>query len=163
MGNFLAVAGIFAVLQLINVVLNTAKTLIMARTDNPHMSALINAVTFGFYTVVVKQIATLDITMTTVVVVLTNVIGVYLTYWLARKLRKDTLWKTEIYISDPEVMASVKTALQVFEIGYAENSPEVLTAYCYTQQQSKDTADAIRGAQTRCTVLYNITEITKHF
>lgn len=158
MGATLTVIGIFTALQVINVVLNTAKTLIMARTDNPHTSALINAVTFGFYTVVVKQIATLDLLMTTIVVIVTNVIGVYLTYWIANRLKKDSLWKIEIYCKN---LDGVKSHLYGFQIPYAEITPEIITVYAYTQADSRTVKQIIET--TPFEIKYNITEVTKKF
>lgn len=163
MENLIITIGIFAVLQVINVVLNTAKTLIMSRTDNPHMSAIINAVTFGFYTAVVKQIAGLDLYITISVTVITNIIGVYITYWVAGKLKKDNLWKVEIYIKENVAYDTVKNRLNFWEIPNAETAPQMLTVYCYNQEQSRLVSQLIKDAQTANTVKYNITEITKRF
>lgn len=157
MNEFVTVAIIFFALQLLNVILNTAKSLIMARTDNPHMSAMINAVTFGFYTVVVKQIASLDITMTTIVVIVTNVIGVYVTYWIAKKLKKDSLWKIEIYNKS---IAPLAYELEQQKIPYAFITAEIVTAYCYTQSDSEKVKKIITADPD---TKYNITEITKKF
>lgn len=162
MNEFLIVAGIFFILQLLNVILNTAKSLIMARTDNPHMSALINAVTFGFYTVVVKQIASLDITMTTIVVIITNVIGVYVTYWLANRVKKDTLWKVEVFTPDWYFQTELENVLNDENISYAQTAPEFLTVYCYTQRESGILAAVLKRPSAK-TAKYNITEITKKF
>lgn len=152
---------IFFLLQFVNVMLNTGKTLIMARTDNPHASALINAVTFGFYTTVVKQIATLDLSITIVIVIITNVIGVYATYAIVHKLKKDNLWKIEIYTPNPETQQNIITELTAGNVANASINPHFLTAYCYTQNESAYTAQVIKGAGKG--VKYNITEITKRF
>ena len=113
MENIYITIGIFFTLQVINVILNTAKTLIMTRTNNPHLSAVINAITFGFYAAVVKQIAGLDLTITITITVVTNVIGVYLTYWIAGKLQKDNLWKIEIYSKNAD---GISTQLELRSI-----------------------------------------------
>ena len=152
---------LFATLQIINVILNTAKTLIMSRTDNPHMSALINAITFGFYVAVVKQIATLDLTTTIIITVITNVIGVYITYAIARKLRKDDLWKVEIFAPNQSDMLSICDLLDEGNVSYYPDD-HLITAYCYTQTESKTVNDALKLTAEHG-VKYNITVITKKF
>lgn len=148
---------LFFGLQLVNVMLNTAKTLIMARTNNPHASAIINAITFGFYTAVVKQIATLDLPTTITVTVITNVIGVYVTYWIVNRMKKDSLWKVEVY---GKLLAPLANALTENKIGYVFITPEVVTIYCYTQAESAIVSDLITNDPS---LKYNITEITKRF
>lgn len=151
------VIALFFLLQFINVMLNTAKTLIMARTDNPHMSALINAVTFGFYTAVVKQIATLDLGMTIAVVVVTNVIGVYATYAIVNRLKKDNLWKIEIYIG---TNLRLREALEATGVPMTKTAPQMVTMYAYTQSDSERIKCALHNNSCK---KYNITEITKKF
>lgn len=155
--------GIFFALQIINVILNTTKTLIMARTDNPHLSAVVNAVTFGFYTAVVKQIAGLDLTITITVTMITNVVGVYVTYWIAGKLKKDNLWKIEVYIKENPAFESFSNFIKTHEIPYVVTSHQFLTIYCYSQEHSKIVGQKIKDCESANTVKYNITEITKRF
>lgn len=157
------ISAIFAALQLINVMLNTAKTLIMARTDNPHLSALINAITYGFYTAVVKQIASLDLSITIIIVVITNVIGVYLTYWITSYIRKDNLWKIELYLPNEPARTAIKRELEKNNIAFNLVAPNLLVVYCYTQDESTVVHKAIENAGSDAKIKYNITEITKHF
>lgn len=157
MENIYITIGIFFTLQVINVTLSTAKTLIMTRTNNPHLSAIINAITFGFYTAVVKQIAGLDLIVTITVTMVTNVIGVYLTYWIAGKLQKDNLWKIEIYNKDAD---GISTQLELRGIPHLQFNAEIITAYCYTQADSVAVKEIISNHPDS---KYNITEITKRF
>lgn len=157
MNELIITIGIFFFLQFVNVMLNTAKSLIMARTDNPHWSALINAITFGFYTMVVKQIATLDLSITIVVVILTNVIGVYATYAIVNKLKKDNLWKIEIFSRSD--IPFIHKALKENKIPCTMITPEILTVYAYTQEDSTAIKNLLQGRKVK----YNITEITKKF
>jgi hypothetical protein len=159
--ELLMTIGLFFGLQVINVILNTGKTLVMSRTDNPHTAAIINAVTFGFYTAIVKQIATLDLTITIIVTMVTNVIGVYITYAIMKKLRKDNLWKVEIYCPMTQYSNAnfVRQELEKAGVPCKEESPTFVTAYCYTQGQSEKTREIIKKHNAK----YNITEITKKF
>lgn len=132
---------IFFVLQTINVMLNTAKALIMAKTNNPHASAFINAITFGFYTIVVKQIATLDLTITVVVTIVTNLLGVYLTYWIVNKMTKDKLWRiTVTYLFNEETDSGfLINDLKRVNISFTTvpiSKGLVFDIYSYTQQES---------------------------
>lgn len=160
--ELLATIALFFGLQVINVILNSVKTLIMAKTDNAHMSAGINALTFGFYTLVVNQIAHLDLWVTVPVTVVTNVIGVYLSYWLFRKLKKDSLWKIEIYCPQQYDHEIIIAECQNAKIPFAETSPNFLTVYCYTQAHSRAVKDALKLTAEHGTK-YNITEINKKF
>lgn len=155
MKELITTVGIFFILQLINVILNTAKALIMARTDNPHLSATINAVTFGFYTMVVKQIAELDLSITIVVVVVTNVIGVYLTYWITNKVKKDSLWKIEIV--SKRAIPDIAEEFTNNKIAFVTINEKVLTAYSYTREEST----VIRKILSDKKMKYNVTEITR--
>ena len=77
-------ALIFFVCSFINVMLSTMKSILTVRSTK-NVAAIINAVTYGFYAIVVKQLADLDIPITVVVTILTNLIGVYLSMWILDK------------------------------------------------------------------------------
>lgn len=91
-GKKMKIIIIFFILQSINVILSTMKNLVMIKVNNKHLSAFVNALQFGFYTVVVKQIATLDLTTTVIITVITNIIGVYISYLLIELVRKERVW-----------------------------------------------------------------------
>ena len=85
---------IFTVCSLVNVILSTMKTILTVRSTKV-VASIINAVTYGFYAIVVKQLASLDLTVTVIVTIATNLVGVYLSMWLMDKMKKDCLWKTK--------------------------------------------------------------------
>jgi hypothetical protein len=133
----------------------------MARTDNPHLSAIVNAVTFGFYTAVVKQIAGLDLMVTISVTVITNIIGVYITYWIAGKVRKDNLWKVELF-SPVEFDEYFTEDLVNADLQFTEFNGKLINVYCYSQAESARLKTLIRN-RGEYKIKYNITEITKRF
>jgi hypothetical protein len=133
----------------------------MARTDNPHLSAIVNAVTFGFYTAVVKQIAGLDLMVTISVTVITNVIGVYITYWVMGKVRKDNLWKVELF-SPVEFDEYFIEDLVTADLQFTEINDSLINVYCYNQAESANLKTLIRN-RSEYKIKYNITEITKQF
>lgn len=92
---------VFVVLQLINVILSTCKSIITVK-GTVRQSAIINAITYGVYTVVIVFTAGtftgnyyIDLTIKVAVTVCTNLLGVYISAWILAKARKDRLWKIE--------------------------------------------------------------------
>lgn len=86
--------------QLVNVVLNTLKTIITARASKIP-AAIINSLTFGFYTLVVALTADMsNLWVNMVITVVANLIGVYYSIWLLEKLRKDKLWEITATIKE---------------------------------------------------------------
>ena len=98
---------IFTICQFINVALNTIKTIIMHKEEKIS-SSIINAITYGFYAIIVVMTATaLPLWQTVVITIITNLIGVYMSMWLLEKLKKDSLW---------EIVATVKTKVNLTRI-----------------------------------------------
>lgn len=84
---------LFFVCQLINVALNTIKTIVMHKEEKVS-SSLINAITYGFYAIIVVMTASaLDLWITIVITIITNLIGVYVSMLVLEKLKKDSLWE----------------------------------------------------------------------
>lgn len=100
---------LFIICQFINVALNTAKTIIMHKEEKIS-SSIINAITYGFYAIIVVMTASaLPLWITIVITVITNLIGVYGSMWLLDRFKKDSLW---------EIVANIKvnsTELTNFE------------------------------------------------
>ena len=83
----------FVVCQFINVALNTAKTIIMHKEEKIS-SSIINAITYGFYAIIVVMTASaLPLWVTIVITIVTNLIGVYGSMWLLERFKKDSLWE----------------------------------------------------------------------
>ena len=84
---------VFFICQLINVALNTIKTIIMYR-ENKISSSIINAITYGFYAIIVVMTASaLPLWLTILITFVTNLIGVYGSMWVLEKFKKDKLWE----------------------------------------------------------------------
>lgn len=94
---------VFFICQLINVALNTAKTIIMHKEEKVS-SAIINALTFGFYSIIVVMTASaLPLWITIIITVITNLIGVYASMWLLDRFKKDSLWEIVATIQNTEM------------------------------------------------------------
>ena len=128
---------IFAICSLINVMLNTIKTIIMYKNEKIS-SSVINAITYGFYTVVVVLMAgDMALWVKVVLTAATNFFGVYLSMMLLEKLRKDKLWKVEATIPTKYAEAvhfDLKTVPHSF-IKISEKHT-LFNFYCATQKES---------------------------
>lgn len=90
---------LFVICQFINVALNTAKTIIMHKEEKIS-SSIINAITYGFYAIIVVMTASaLPLWITIIITILTNLIGVYGSMWVLERFKKDSLW---------EIVANIK-------------------------------------------------------
>ena len=103
---------VFTVCQLINVALNTAKTIIMHKEEKIS-SSIINAVTYGFYAIIVVMTASaLPLWITIIISALTNLIGVYGSMWVLERFKKDNLW---------EIVATVNMDASIYSPSIVEN------------------------------------------
>ena len=92
---------LFIALSLINVVLSTVKSILTIKASN-FVASLINAVSYAFNAIVIKQLVGFDTTTTIVVVIITNFVGVWFGKCLLEKCRKDSLWKIEATVDNTQ-------------------------------------------------------------
>ena len=150
---------IFTVCSLINVILSTMKTILTVRSTKV-VASIINAVTYGFYAIVVKQLASLDLTVTVIVTIATNLLGVYLSMWLMDKMKKDCLWKISVTTKDKSIVKKIEN----FDIEYTMSPIQYKKETYYSIEIfSKNQKDStiIKNILNEYKVKYNVTEITK--
>lgn len=150
---------IFTVCSLVNVILSTMKTILTVRSTKV-VASIINAITYGFYAIVVKQLASLDLTVTVIVTIATNLIGVYLSMWLMDKMKKDCLWKISITTKDKSIVKKIEN----FDIEYTLSPIQYKKETYYSIEIfSKNQKDStiIKNILNEYKVKYNVTEITK--
>ena len=150
---------IFTVCSLVNVILSTMKTILTVRSTKI-VASVINAVTYGFYAIVVKQLASLDLTVTVIVTIATNLIGVYLSMWLMDKMKKDCLWKISVTTKDKSIAKKIEN----FDIEYTMSPIQYKKETYYSIEIfSKNQKDSsiIKNILNEYKVKYNVTEITK--
>ena len=150
---------IFSVCSLVNVILSTMKTILTVRSTKI-VASIINAVTYGFYAIVVKQLASLDLTVTVIVTIATNLIGVYLSMWLMDKMKKDCLWKISVTTKDKSIAKKIEN----FDIEYTMSPIQYKNEIYYSIEIfSKNQKDStiIKNILNEYKVKYNVTEITK--
>ena len=150
---------IFTVCSSVNVILSTMKTILTVRSTKI-VASVINAVTYGFYAIVVKQLASLDLTVTVIVTIATNLIGVYLSMWLMDKMKKDCLWKISVTTKDKSIVKKIEN----FDIEYTLSPIQYKKETYYSIEIfSKNQKDStiIKNILNEYKVKYNVTEITK--
>lgn len=152
---------VFFICSLINVMLSTLKTILTVKASKG-VATIINAITYGFYAIVVKQLANLDLITTVTVTIVTNIIGVYVSMWLLEKTKKDCLWKISVTTKDNTLVEK----LEKFSISYVMNPVQYKKQTYYNidvfSENQKDSS-IIENILKEYKVKYNITEINKKF
>lgn len=88
----------FIALNIINVIIQTIKSLATVKAGK-EVAAIMNALAYGFYTIVViYMVCELPLMQKVLVVGLCNLVGVYIVKLLEEKAKKDKLWKIELTI-----------------------------------------------------------------
>ena len=131
---------LFIVLNAINVVIQTVKSLCTINCGKT-IAALVNALAYGFYTVVViYMVCDLPLLWKVLIVGACNFVGVFLVKWVEEKARKDKLWKIEATIPT-KYIETVDYNLDNHFVphSYVKLSDKHTVFYCYcaTQNDSK--------------------------
>ena len=129
---------IFIVLSIVNVILNTIKSIVTVN-GGKFSAALINAITFFVYTyVIIYTNCELPMLTKAIITGVINFIGVYIVKWIEEKARKDKLWLVKITIPS-EDNQKVKNILKENDIPYSYYDIEkyyVFDCYCNTQKDT---------------------------
>lgn len=138
---------IFIVLNIFNVILQTVKSICTVKCGKT-VAAIVNAVAYGLYTVVIVFTNTdLPLMQKVLVVALSNLIGVYVVKWFEEKQRKQMLWKVEFTVlaQNTKTIADILTLAHIPH-NYIENVGKytIFNAYCATQKQSESVKEIIK-------------------
>lgn len=87
----------FTCATLINVILSTLKSVITVKGGR-FIASIINAISYGFNTVVIKSITDIDLWIAVIITVLSNLVGVYIALTITRKFEKERLWKITVSV-----------------------------------------------------------------
>lgn len=149
---------LFVVLNIVNVIIQTVKSIATIKCGKG-MAALINALAYGFYTVVtIYTLCELPLLLKAGVVALCNLVGVYVVKYFEEKARKDKLWKVEMTV--PKGLDSGWLTLNLksadIPFNYIENVGKytLFNVYCATQEESK----AVKEFAKMCNAKYFVTE-----
>ena len=128
----------FIILNIANVIIQTIKSIVTVK-GGKGVAAIVNAVTFGLYTIVtIYMMCELPLFWKAGIVALCNLIGVYVVKLFEEKARKDKLWKVEVTLK-PQHAEKVGAMLDELNIPYNWVDIEkwyLFNIYCATQKES---------------------------
>ena len=130
---------LFIGLNIVNVIIQTIKSIATVKCGKT-VAAIVNAIAYGLYTVVViYTVCELPLWLKVVVVGMANLIGVYVVKLLEEKARKDKLWKIEATVS-AQYVERLHNELSVVKLShnYIDKIGKyvIFNVYCETQADS---------------------------
>lgn len=127
---------LFVVLNVVNVVIQTIKSLATVKCGKG-LAAIINALAYGFYTiVVVYMVCELPLWLKVVVVGLCNLVGVFVVKWGEELARKDKLWKIELTVPEKFTNAIDFDLKDIPHSYILVGKHTLFNFYCATQKES---------------------------
>ena len=147
--EFGAFLWVFIVLNVINVVIQTVKSIATIKCG-AWAAATVNAVAYGLYTVVVVYMNAdgLGILWKAVIIGVANLLGVYVVKIVEIKNRKDKLWKVEATVLRGWTNL-LHNELVTADIShnYLENVGKytLFNVYCNTQKESAKAKEILNG------------------
>jgi hypothetical protein len=151
---------LFIGLNIVNVIVQTIKSIATLKCGKVGAS-VINAVAYGFYTIVtIYMLCDLPLFWKAGIVALCNLIGVYVVKWGEEKARKDKLWKVEATIQNVVWFTGyIKEECEKHFIPYSIINVEnveyiVFNFYCATQEKSR----IVKQICDRCNAKYFVSE-----
>lgn len=133
---------LFIIATIINVALQTIKSIVVIKSS-VRIAALINAIAFGFYTLVLRQLTSFDLIISISVTMFGNFIGVYLANYIINKFKKDKIWIFNIITkgnSNIEFQKELEKENILFNVTsspYENNIISTYSIYANTQKESE--------------------------
>ena len=142
----------FFLFSLLNVILQTIKSILTIR-GGKKIASLANAIAFGFYTVVMKQLTGLDMVSAVVITVVANLVGVYISITITEKMSKDKLWKITAVVDSAKDIEVMKVRLKYHNVGYTtetlDNGKVKFEIYSYSQTDTKEVKNILTQANCK--------------
>lgn len=148
----------FSVATLINVILSTLKSVITIKGGRG-IASVVNAISYGFNTIVIKGIAGVDLWVAIVVTVIANLVGVYVGLTIVKKFEKERLWKVTVTVPT-ENLHDFKHDLHASDIGFIayETSYEkykVIDVFSRDKKESRILRELINKYKVKYTINAN--------
>ena len=139
---------LFIVLQVVNVILSTIRSIVTIKCDK-YMSAIVSALYFGFYTVVLIYMnCNLDLWTKVAITAITNLIGVFIVKYGEELARKDKLWAIQFTVNGAQT-TKIDELLTLANIphNYIDKVGKytIFNAYCATREQSESVKEVIKS------------------
>lgn len=137
----------FIILNVANVIIQTVKSICTIKCGKT-AAALVNALAYGLYTIVIVYTnADMNLWVKVVIVALANLIGVYVVKFIEEKKRKDKLWKIEFTVLGANT-DNVNKLLEFAKVphNFIPNVGKytIFNAYCATQKESESVKEIIK-------------------
>jgi hypothetical protein len=135
---------IFIILNVVNVIIQTVKSIATVKCGKV-AAAVVNAVAYGLYTVVlVYTVCDLPLWLKVIVVAFCNLVGVFAVKFGEEKARKDKLWKVEATIPNQGIDPKYDDCIiELKKSGVPFNYIDInkyllINCYCATQKDSAE-------------------------
>lgn len=151
--------GIYLVLQIVYVILNTVTNIAKIKCSKL-VASVCSAVCYGFYVIVVVATASdYSIWVKMVLTAVTNLVGVYIGMLVMEKMRKDRLWKIEATIKGEE-WSALALALAEKDIShtYIVLNDKLVVFNIYSKSQAE--SSIVKDLLAKYNAKYLITEST---
>lgn len=134
----------FFIISLINVILSSTKSICTVRYGRS-VNVLTNVIAYSFYTIVVKQTATLPLEITVLATAAANALGVWTSYAILDRIQKDRLWKIEVVLPNTYTDV-VHDKLKHISHTYVDAGPKTnFNFYCETKQETAEVLKLCRN------------------
>lgn len=153
---------VFIIANFINVILNTAKSLLTVK-GGIISASIINSITFGFYTYIVFLISNgdMNIHIKAIIIAIINFVGVALVKFVEKKIHKDRLWIFNATVkNNSEIITKIIKAFDDMEIKYVyneivKNELYTLQIFSYEQKQSVMIESVLKNFDLKYYVIEN--------
>lgn len=138
---------IFIILNIVNVTLCTVEKICAVKCGKV-ISALVSALTFGVYTIVLVYMSCdLNLFLKAGIVAGCNLIGVFTVKAIQEKMRKDKMWKIEVTVNNSLKRIKMERALKQLHIPYncvnTCSNWMIFNIFCQTQKDSAKVKEII--------------------
>lgn len=137
----------FIILNIANVIVQTVKSIATIKCGKT-AAALVNALAYGLYTIVIVYTnADLNLWVKVAIVALANLIGVYVVKFIEEQKRRKQLWKIEFTVLRADT-DNVNRLLELAKVphNFIPNIGKyaIFNAYCATQKESESVKEIIK-------------------
>ena len=148
----------FIVATLFNVILSTMKSVITIKGGRV-VASIVNAIAYGFNTIVIKGISNVELWIAVLVTILSNLVGVYIALTITKKFEKEKLWKITVTVLSDDIK-SFKNSLHNEDIPFItyETSYEkykVVDIFSQNKNESKKIKHIISNYNVKYTINEN--------
>ena len=149
--------ALFVGLTVVNVVLNTARTIITVK-GGLFWSSFMSAIAFGFYTImIIYTVCELPMWIKATVTAMANFVGTYFVKWIEMKVRKDRLWMVDVVLTGEKIYAA-KSYLDPWKIQYTEipisnSDSSQFHIYSKTQDESRRIRELLESYKAKYVVV----------